>query len=338
MAAITNRNGTWRAQLGPKFNRIAKSFPTKAAATQWAREIEHGSGSNANVKLAELIKAYRKNREDSCRPVLERSNEDYMLCHLTDDLGAQVVMDLDTPKLLKWAQTRTKNGAGPVALNMELSKLGTVLRHTASLMNLRIHDVVDLARPTLQHYGLVSYSNTRNRRPTPDELARICRWFRERPQFAAPMEDIINVLRQSILRRGEVFRIEWKDLVPASRSVIVRDRKHPRRRVGNDEMVLLNGDAWEIVQRQPRVADVIFPYSPLTASKMFKTACDELGISDLHLHDLKREATSSLAEIGLTPQEIAAAGGPKKWQVQQRYTDIDASKLNEKVVRLRAVT
>lgn len=76
-----------------------------------------------------------------------------MLIHLTEGLGHHVAMELDTGKLVKWAQGRLKDGGGAVALNMEVSKLGTILRHTASLKNLRLPDVIGQARPTLQRKG-----------------------------------------------------------------------------------------------------------------------------------------------------------------------------------------
>ena len=181
----------------------------------------------------------------------------------------------------------------------------------------------------------IANAKKRKRRPSPDELVRICHWFREHPEYEVSMVDIIGVLTQSILRRGEIFRVEWSDLVPESRGVVVHNRKHPREQKGNDEFVLMSGDAWEIVQRQPRTGKRIFPYVPGTVSKYFKWACDACGIVNLHLHDLKREATSALAELGLSPQEVTAAGGPKKWEVQQIYTELDTQKLSAKVIRLK---
>lgn len=336
MATITKVGKKWRAQvrkIGMKS--IAKTHPSKAAAERWAYEIEYGEGSNANVLIENLIDDYRKARAESGSPVVKKGNEDYMLMHLSDDLGKIAAMNLGTPQLLLWAQRRTKQGSGPVALNMELSKLGTILRFTASLRNLRLPDIVSQARPTLQHYRLIGNAKKRTRIPTPDELARICRWFREHPEHDIPMIDIIKVLRQAILRRGEIFRIEWTDLREQGRGVWVRDRKHPRWKTGNHEFILLTGDSWEIIQRQPRRDARIFPYLPGTVSKYFKWACDANGIADLHLHDLKRDATTALAEIGLTPQEVAAAGGPKKWEVQAIYTDLDRVRLSEKIVRLK---
>lgn len=340
MASYTKIGDRWRVQLGPKHGRIAKTFRTKAQCERWEREVIEG-GSNTKIKVKELIQAYRDAHAEAGNPIDPKSNEHYMLLHLETDLGDEVAMELDTAKLLKWAQKRTAGGAGPVALNMELSKLGTVMRHTASLKNLRLPDVAGQARPTLRHYGLIANAKKRTRRPSADEQAAICEWFREHPEYDIPMEDIVNVLCQSIMRRGEIFRITWDDLAEKARGVWVRDRKHPRKKKGNDEFVLLVGTSWDIIQRQPNrkpAESRIFPYNPGTVSKYFKWACDANGIVDLHLHDCKREATSSLADLGLTPQEITAAGGPKKWEVQQRYTELEPAKLSAKIINLKTGT
>lgn len=63
------------------------------------------------------------------------------------------------------------------------------------------------------------------------------------------------------LRRGELLRIRWEDVDVARRLVLVRDRKDPRRKDGNDQWVPLVGDALEVIQRQPRgTRPEIFPF------------------------------------------------------------------------------
>ena len=68
---------------------------------------------------------------------------------------------------------------GPT-INMDISKLGTVIRHknhsTAS-----IGDPVGDARPALHHYQLIGGGGKQERRPTGDELAAIFKWMREHP-------------------------------------------------------------------------------------------------------------------------------------------------------------
>lgn len=52
--------------------------------------------------------------------------------------------------------------------------------------------------------------------------------------------------------RGEIVQLRWDDIDAAKRLILVRDRKDPRKKQGNDQWVPLLGDAWELVQRQPK--------------------------------------------------------------------------------------
>ena len=82
---------------------------------------------------------------------------------------------------MAFAQDRRAENAGPYTINMDISKLGTVIRHTKSLLNLHIGDPVGDARPALHHYQLIGGGGKQERRPTGDELAAIFKWMREHP-------------------------------------------------------------------------------------------------------------------------------------------------------------
>ncbi len=83
-----------------------------------------------------------------------------------------------------------------------------------------------------------------------------------------------------------------------NRTALLRDAKHPRKKVGNHKRSPLLGDAWDIVQRQPRprTDSPIFPYNPNSVGTAFTRACAKLQIEDLCFHDLRHETTSRLFE------------------------------------------
>lgn len=318
MASIIKIGERWRAQIRRKGSKpITKTFPTKAAAWAWARGIESDIDAGRSVAapsattVAAMIERYAELREESGREVLDTSNEHYMLEHLKDGLGEKIAGSLTTDDLVKWCQLRKREGAGPATINMEISKLGTVLRHVGAIMQLRLPDILGEARPTLAHLQLVGGGGKRVRRPTSDELAALFKWFGA--QTSSPimqrMEDILRVTLIVGFRRGEIFRVRWDDVDESAKAVLIRDRKHPRQKVGNDQWVPLIGEAWEVVQRQPRTSDRIFPYHPQTVSKYFKEGCDALGIVDLHFHDMRREASSALIEAGWDPFSVRQVTG-----------------------------
>ncbi|ARK65669.1 MULTISPECIES: site-specific integrase [pseudomallei group] len=357
MASIIQIGSRWRAQvrrLGSKS--ISKTFRTKGAAEAWARDIESSidKGREAAVEetitVGELVRRYREARKESGRPIGEKSNEHYMLARLESHFDDEVAAKLSTQRLVKFAQLRKKEGAGQYTIDMDISKLGTVFKHMASLLDLRLPHAPSIARPTLDHLRLIGPGNHRNRRPTRDEIVKIFEWFAEHPEREQAVPDVIRVAMKSAFRRGELFRLTWSDLDVERRLALVRDRKHPRQKKGNDEWVPLIGDSLEVLLRQPRYPvppeyeakrkadpaiephpnEFIFRFDKSTASKYFKRACVDKGIDDLRLHDLRHEATSALFEDGWDIPEVAAVTGHKDWRNLKRYTNLRPDQVAKK--------
>lgn len=279
--------------------------------------------------MGAVIREYRRIRLEMGRPVEPESNTHYMLEHLDEDLGAEVVADLKPDRLAKWARYRTEQGAGGYTVNMELSQLGTVLRHTASFLQLSLPDVVGTARPVLHYLQLISGGKRRARRATDDELARVLEYLDRRNRIVA---DAVRVAAITGMRRGELARIAWGDLDAKRRAVLVRQRKHPRRIEARDEWVPLLGEAWEVVMRQPRTEGEprIFPVSLETLTDNFTAATRALGIPNLHLHDMRRNATSKLRELGFDQHERKAIVGHRRDETHEIYIAITPESLHEK--------
>ena len=331
MASITPRGGRWRVQIRRVGQRpLFRTFRTRAQAQAWARQMEtdldagRAPGSGSGPTVAELIQAYRDLREAS-RPIADQSNEHYMLEHLEFLLGNKRAL---TPHdLVLFARARKDAGAGPYTINMEVSKLGTVLRYAGAALHLELPDVVGRARPLLAHLGLIGGGGKRHRRPTEDELRRILEALPEH------LADVVRFAIASCMRRGEIVRLTWGDVDWDKRLIRVRDRKHPRAKVGNDQWVPLLGEAWEIVVRlkQHRRApgDAIFVHHAQTISKAFKVACDALGIADLHFHDLRHEGISRLFEAGYSIEQVALVSGHQSWAHLKRYTNLRPEDLHK---------
>ncbi len=339
MASIIQVAGKWRAQVRRKgVKAITKTFATKSAAQAWARrieaDVEAGTHRSASGRpLAELIDKYKELREGSGRPVRDDSNQYYMLRRLAVRLGEYDAVALDTERLLKWAQERKKEGAGPYTLNMELSLLGTVLRTMSSVLSLRLPDVVGEARPSLKHFHLIGGGGKRERRPEADELRRLFEYWKAHPEIGPPMQDIVSLAIVIGLRRGEFARIEWPGFDRERRMILVCDRKDPQHKSGNDQWVPLIGDAFGLLDKQPRRDGEprIFPWNVGTISKYFTDACRELCIPDLHFHDCRHEAVSALLEAGWMPHEVALVSGHRSIAQLDRYANLRPDDIVNKV-------
>lgn len=336
MASILQIGNRWRALIRKKGVYDCEYFPSKSRAQAWAkqREAEIDSGrivaDPGKLKLRDVIETYRGMREES-RPIEPTSNTHYMLKRLEEGLGHLLVAKLQISDLVDYCKVRADEGAGPYTINMDISQLSTVMRYAASFTNQVFPDVVGQARPLLHHLKLIGPGKKRTRRSTEDEVLRIVEELSARRDKVYAEAFLFSIA--TAMRRSEICRILWADVDEAKHMVMVRDRKDPRQKVGNDEWVPLLGDAWKILKRQPKVDERIFPIHPQTLSKYFKEARTAQGIGDLRLHDMRHEGTSRLFEQGYQIQQVALVTGHKKWETLKRYTNLKPESLTAKQVK-----
>lgn len=334
MASILPVGDRWRAQVRRAGHKsIARTFNTRREAEAWARKVETGMDENKpallgdDMRVETLVREYRRMRATLGRAVAPVSNVHYMLEHLAEDLGEERLRDLTPHRLTEWAKMRQSQGAGGYTVNMELSLLGTAIRHVGAYLQTTLPDVVGLARPLLHYAQLIAGGGRRTRRPTEDELSRLVAWLDE--NRGPEVGDAVRVAAITGLRRAELTRIAWADVDQLRKAVLVRHRKHPRRIEARDEWVPLLGEAWAIVQHQPKGYDRIFPFSPERLTDSVTAGVRALGIPDLRLHDMRREATSRLREMGFDADARKAVTGHRSDAIHSRYVAVSMEDLHE---------
>lgn len=229
----------------------------------------------------------------------------YVLNMLVDcDIAEIKLADLSVNDVVEHGRLRAGSGAGPATVSHDLSYLSSVLAAAKPIFGIDYTaNPVSDARTILVNMGMVGKSQRRSRRPAGDELIRLEEGLRERQEHhsaAIPFVDILNFSILSCMRIGEVCRIRWDDIDEKQKAVLVRDRKDPRKKDGNHMMVPLLGDAWVIVQRQPKKSELIFPYMAKSVTAGFQRVRTALGIEDLRYHDLRCEGASRLFEAGFS--------------------------------------
>lgn len=329
MASYFKKDGKWRALIRRKGHKsISKWFDTKAKAAAWAAEIEKQISEGTVVATAAtqetvsaLIKKYR-NLRASNRPILDTSTEHYTLKQFTKNLGDRVASQLTVDDILGWALMRRDEGAGPYTINCDLSKFGTVLRYTA----INLLPLLDAARPKLSYLGLTGGGGLRERRPTEEETRLILLWLEQHK--GRRFRDYTEFAILTAMRRGEVSSLLWADLDTEKKLILVRNRKDPRKKIGNDQWVPLLFGSFDLILSQPRDGERIFQVQPQTISKYFKEGCDALGIPDLHFHDTRHEGISQMFEHGFDIPHVAVVSGHRDWRHLKRYTNIKPESLH----------
>jgi integrase len=242
-------------------------------------------------------------------------------------LGAVRLDRLDVQAVLDHAERRRAAGAGPVTLASELSYLSGLLRVARALWRLPVTpEVATEAREALRLVGRVRSSRRRERVLSDDEQRRLVAVARDWPRQQIPLAELIEAALATALRLGELCRVRWADLDAPGRLLLVRDRKHPRERIGNDQRVpllVVGGlDALAVLLRQPRTDARIFPVRSHSVSVGFARVAEATGIADVRFHDLRHTATTRLFQAGYGIEQAALVTGHKDWATLRRYTHL----------------
>lgn len=337
MATVQKRGAKWRVQIRRDGHAISKTFHRKGDADEWAREAEVAvdkkiSPASTRVSrkdsFARLIDLHIEDLAAVGKPL--RRSKAAVLESLRRDLGDTALSNLTRERLVLYGRQRAKDGAGPATLAVDISFVGTVLTHAAAVHGVAVDtESVRLARTALRRLGLVGTATERDRRPSEQELDKLYAHFDANARMTIPMTRVIKFAIATAMRIDEIFRIEWDTLDARTRTIVVPDRKDPRKKDGNHQRVPLLAasgyDAWALLQEQRDLRlnpARCFPYNAKSAGTAFQRACKELKIIDLHFHDLRHEATSRLFEAGLTIEQVPLVTGHKDWKMLKRYTQL----------------
>lgn len=313
------------------------TFSKEKAAQAWGKkrvaEIEeHGYLDRGdNVSLRELIQKLLDDQHIQLgrtkRKVLE------MLCDC--DIGSIKITDIEPRHIIDHCKARKETGTKPQTINHDVSYLRWSLKAAKPQFGYNVTDqcVID-AYSSLHDLKLIGKSARRTRRPTSVELEKLKEALQVREQqrtASIPYLDILDFSILTCMRIGEVCSIRWEDVDQEQKAVMVRNRKDPRKKIGNHMLVPLLGGSWEILQKQPKDSELIFPHNPRSVTAGFQRVRNANGIEDLRYHDLRREGASRLFELGYAIDEVAQVTGHRNintlWQI---YTELFPNRLHEK--------
>lgn len=338
MASITKLpSGNWRVQVRRKGRYVAESFVRRRDADEWAimmeRRIDCGeSTSKTRPKhirtVGDLVDLHIADMRDVKKPL--RRSKAYSLEKIRTDIGHLKLDQISRERLIEFGRNRALEGAGAVTVAIDISYLKTLILHAAAVHGVDISsEEVDLARVALARLGLVGKATERDRRPTQTELDDLIEYFASNPRQDIPLHRLIPFAIATAMRQAEICSVEWNDVDMQKRTLIVRDRKDPRHKQGNDQRVplvdLTGYDAWNMIEAERKISGPsgrIFPYNSRSVGSAFRRGCRDLGIEDLRFHDLRHEATSRLFEAGLQIEQVALVTGHKDWKMLKRYTHI----------------
>ncbi|MGF6526033.1 tyrosine-type recombinase/integrase [Variovorax sp. PvP013] len=322
-------SGKWRAQIRRGGFYRAATFPLKRDAEAWAKGIESqahqvvASGYAQPPKgstLAELIDLYIEMHAKEAGRTKAAT-----LAMLKARMGKVKLNAITALVLRDFIDKRVKEGAGGVTIAADLSFLSAVLKWGRHARQLDLPDQLPAeARASLKHRGLQTRSTEREREPTDAELERLYGYWATLPRQKIDMPLLCRFALATGMRQGEICALQVEDVDLTRRTVLIRDRKDPRNKVGNNQTVPLLPDALAIVRPllEGRTEGSIFGVRGDSVSAAFTRACQRLvpPIDDLHFHDLRHRATAQFFRDGLDIPRVALLTGHKTWGMLRRYT------------------
>ncbi len=316
-------SGRWRAQIRRSGSNLSRNLDTKRAAQDWAfatevsvkqRATNGAVDVPASMLLADAIEAYLaavqiKNANQSSLKAFGKA------------LPNLALRDLNEATMQQWIDKRLQQGVVGATINHNIGLVSGMLkwlrhnRHLDVNLNLTKH-----ARASLTAAKIPTTSQERDRYISDYETVLLHDAFTAQSKLKLPMVDLMDFALATGMRLGEICGITHEDLKHNEGTIIIRDRKDPKRKLGNHMTVQLSSIARGIIQRQPTMVGRIFPFRPNSVSVAWIVGCKAAGVMDCTFHDLRHRAITDLFARGLTIEQVALISGHKTWAQLRRYT------------------
>ena len=332
MATIQKRGDRYRVLIRKKGHApISETFSTLALAKKFAKDTEYkleaGKFCQDKATVEDTVEEYIRRMEQIGKPV--PNNKVLIIRRAARDLEGKRLEDLTTEVIVDWISG--KKDVVACTRQQYIIYFRTVLTTAETLWNARPKmDEFERAARFLRTHGITAESDARDRRVSDAEIKKLSDHF---PCAEIPYKDILRFQVASAFRIGETCRLRWADLNEEDRTIIIRQRKHPKKKM--DEVAPLLGEAWDIVKRQPREGEFIFPYRAKSISAAITLAQSRKVVEDLHFHDIRHEAISRLFEQGYSITEVQLCSGHKDLKMLQRYLHLRPKDLHLGPVAIR---
>lgn len=339
MASIQKRGDVFFAQVRIKKSGVivfseSKSFPTEVMARSWAERTEkkfhEGGISNiSKMTVADLLDTHLKYLQ-KLRPIGRSCIHTYQTA--ATEFAKIPLSEFNRKHLIDYAVKRKVAGLAPSTINSDLAPVSAAIHAAPFAHGIDVDPKeVDLAIKYLHENNIIGKSKEIVRLVDDEEEAALMAEFVRRNSHHQTTIDMVKVYKFALAfprRASEITRIKWADVDWKKRTVIIRDVKHPRQKIGNDQTVPLLGEAWTILNDMPKVEARIFPYDPESMEAAFERARNRIAetgiprIKDLRFHDLRHTGITMLFWAGLQIEEVAKVSGHANWQTLKRYTHI----------------
>lgn len=319
MATFTQFKSGWRAQVRRKGHKsIARTFNTKAEAERWALVIESKMGVGTYVDnretlsttLLECLERYAS--EVTPHKKGAKRELDRIKVWQSDRLATKAVGTIKQTDVAKYRDDRLNSGISGSTVKKELALLSHVFTIAIKEWGFPLTNPVVMIRKPKVAKG-------RDRRLEHDEEDIIL------GACDAEMKAFVILAIETAMRRGEIHGLQRKWI--KGQVAYLPDTKNDSARA-----VPLSKRALEALASLPaRIDGGLWRLDANSYTRKFHQVCVSIGIHDLRLHDLRHEALSRMAELGLSIMELKAIGGHNSVQMLARYVNLNVNDIAKKL-------
>lgn len=337
----------WQAIVKRKgYANQVRTFNTRRDAERWARQVEAeidrgvfvSRRESEETSLAEAIERYRI----EVTPTKKGAKQEYYRLNVLAEssLAKRSLASIRSADIAKYRDARLKARSANT-VRLELSALSSIFEAARLEWGMEgLHNPVrDVRKP----------------RPGPARERRFISHEEEKRLLAALdsygdgwARPLVALAVETAMRRGEWPNLQWKDVDLKRQTMVLHDGETKN---GEGRVVPLSTKAVGILRELSRSGDDghVFAVRPGTLTAAFARSCrrarakyvedcarsgrdpDPNILVNLHLHDMRHEATSRLFEKGLDVMEASGVTGHKTLTMLKRYTHLKAENLAKKL-------
>ena len=326
MASITQRGSKWRAQIRKNGRSLSETFNSQAEAVDWAYRTEAALTGKPIVQIAP---AGQPVTEAYCpanfREILERyvikvtptkktaDRERLMISKILEaDWVDMPLHDIRVETLTDYRDSR-----------LEVVSPATVRRHfdiikQAAKTAEDIWEWVSIAHKLAKVRVAVRQSKVFRRIPEGDLEAVLAASKEARADHIYPA---IVLSLETAMRRGELAKLQWRDVDVDGGYLIVREPKN-----GHDREIVLSPDARAVLKALEPSDGLVLQTTDKAITEAWKRVKRKAKV-EMRFHDLRHEAVSRFFEKGFTPIEAASMSGHKTMSQLMRYSHAARDKM-----------
>ena len=341
MAYFRKRSGAWQVVVKKKgFERISRTFDTKAEAEAWAKVTESEMVRGVfvsrieaeNTTLSEALDRYE--REISSKKKGVRQEIARIRIWKTHSVAKRFLASIRGSDMASYRDERLKSGYSTNSIRLELA----IISHLFEIAR-KEWGMEGIGNP-VKSIRLPTKPQGRDRRLLPKELEKIIA-----ASGSPVLPDIVSLALETGMRQGELAGMTWDMVDLKKRTVTLMETKNGEKRIvplSSEAVRILSGlvqridgKVWGITSHAVAVA---YRRAVSRARITYEKECvekkekpDTSFLVDLTFHDLRHEATSRFFEKGFNVMEVASITGHKTLQMLKRYTHLKAEDLAKRM-------